>query len=420
MTRLRPALLAALLATGCIPDTAKLDPFRSASTFCPVLFDLVIAKFGECRGIAPYLAEVLYAGSAESCAWVTASEKAGRLGFDRASFQPCLDALKAPGCAAFQGSACDSSPFVPKVQAGGHCVNDLECVASTAGCYNPDQACATSRCMNLGGAGARCLGGGIDPSCNDSNWCDYNSGPNPVCVARLAAGQPCGSSAHCQTGTYCGLVLATYQCTPQRSRGAACTPGSDECLAPSLYCDSASSKCELVRTDASVGDSCAYPNRCADGLWSDFSGATCICRARSQAVGAPCTSSSACGAPGTRCISSTCQYLAAEGASCTPGLDQCQDGLYCASGSSSRCARWPAQAGATCGTVSGEFISCGSGLYCNRPGGTPTGTCAPTVAPGAPCPTYDECGSDGFSFVRTQCQTPPGSTVQVCVAPCPP
>jgi hypothetical protein len=75
--------------------------------------------------------------------------------------------------------------------------------------------------------------------------------------------------------------------------------------------------------------------------------------------------------------------------------------------------------GGACGTILGESVSCAEG-WCDRPG-TPTpaqGACRASVAAGQPCPTYSECGNDGFGFSRTQCENVPGQGL-TCVAPCP-
>jgi hypothetical protein len=420
MNRAQALSIAALLATGCIPDTKKLDPLSSAAAVCPVLFDLLTIKLAECDGVAPYLADAYYTGATASCATIAAVEKAGRIGLDRPVAQACLDALAAPGCAGYQ-NACQDSPFVPRASPGSACVTDLECTAASAGCYNPDLVCPGT-CMVPGLAGASCSG--VDPPCGSSTFCDTSTA-TPICVSRATLGTSCSGKA-CLAGLYCDSM--SLVCVKQLAQGVTCSGYAqcDDTL--KLWCDfGGSSTCvPLPATGSPAGGRCDYPYQCATGLWCDYSASPNTCKNRVP-VPQACTSDNGCSTPGSSCIldsagstTSHCRLLLTEGTACTPGLSQCQRGLWCDQPvvGPATCARLPT-VGAPCGNILGEFVDCRFG-WCDRPG-TPTpsqGTCRAPVAAGQPCPTYNECANDGFGFTRTQCENLPGQGL-TCVAPCP-
>jgi hypothetical protein len=424
MNRARTLAIVALLLSGCIPDTKKLDPLRSAAAVCPVIFDLLTAKMAECDGVAPYLAKAYYAGAMPSCDMIAESEKAGRIGYDRALTEGCVNALDAPGCGALNGGACDSAFFVPKVGTNDACVNDLECTAASAGCFSPDLTCP-GHCLQPGGGGARCSS--IDPQCGSNFYCDTSTAPaTPTCRARATGGQPC-ASIPCVPGQFCSAALV---CVNQLNEGTPCTGYGqcDETKQPPLFCDTAvTNACQKVpTTPSSLGGSCDYPYQCADTLWCDYSATPSTCKAKVP-VPQACTRDNGCSTPGSACIldapgaaQSHCRLLLTEGTACTPGLNACQRGLWCSQGAggAATCARQPL-VGGTCGTILGEYVSCGQG-WCDRPGSPtpPQGICRASVAAGQPCPNYSECGNDGFGFTRTQCENVPGLGL-TCVAPCP-
>jgi hypothetical protein len=427
MNRARSLAVVALLLSGCIPDTKKLDPMRSAAAACPVLFDLVTVKLGECSGLTPSLTDRYYATAVQSCGVVAAGEKAGRLGYDRALIEGCINALEAPGCDALYGGACEGSPFVPKVAPNGACYNDLECTAASSGCYNPDLTCP-GHCLPPGGDGARCSD--IDPPCGSSSFCDATTTPaTPTCRPRAIAGAAC-SSTPCVPGQYCALdlITSTYLCKKQLSINTSCAAGYGQCDdTQSLFCDPVTTTCRaLPTTPSTVGGACGYPYQCATSLWCDYSPASPVCRAKVANL-QPCTSGAACATPGASCVrdsvggtTSSCRLLLTDGATCTLGLNACQRGLYCKQGASSTtgaCVPWPGLLG-TCGSISGESVSCAKG-WCSTPASPPSApsTCQPMAAVGQPCPTYNECAGDGFGFERTRCMNVPGQG-RICVAPC--
>jgi len=419
MNRAQALAVAALLATGCIPDTNGLDPLRSAASVCPVLFDLLTAKLAECEGFAPSLADATYASASGSCASIAAAEQAGRIGYDRALAQACVDQLAAPGCAQLE-NACNDPPFLPRVGVGGVCGTELECTSASAGCYSPSLTCP-SHCLAPGGAGASCSG--IDPPCGSTLYCDSTS---LTCKARVDFGASC-SSVPCLPGLYCDLSLSI--CQTQLPQGSPCG-GYGQCSdAQGLFCDMnvTSPICKaLPTTGSAAGGRCDYPYSCNFDAWCDYSTTPSTCKAKVP-VPQACTSDNGCSTPASACIQDSagstlrhCKVLLTEGTTCTPGLSQCQRGLFCAQPPSgaATCASWPA-VGGTCGTINGEDVPCSGTSWCQL-GAPPatTGTCKAPVAPGQPCPTYRECGEGNFGFTATRCENVPGQGL-ICVASCP-
>jgi hypothetical protein len=412
MNRLRPALLAALLATGCIPDVAKLDPFRSAEAFCPVYFDMFAAKFVDCFGVAPYLEPSIYGGFTSSCAEIAAGEKAGRIGFDRAKAEAMVALIQTQGCNSLNLPD-SANPFVPLVGPGGQCLSKQECTTASAGCYNPNLTCPGT-CATAGAAGALCSTSTYSryPVCGSAFYCDTSTA-SPVCAPRVASGQPCpsGNSSSCAAGNYCTPAGALYQCVPQLILGAPCT-GYSQCAEPSLYCDPATSLCAPVNAAVPLGGTCDYQFvRCASGLWCDTSLPVYKCAA-TLPLGALCSGDSACGSAGLSCVSdspssatSHCRYRLAEGAACTVGVNGCQEGLYCngaAAGGAGTCVRSPT-VGHACGTILGERVFCLDG-WCDRPG-TPQplqGTCTAPYPAWSAC-TGRECGAEILDIGGNQC-----------------
>jgi hypothetical protein len=416
MNRLRPALLAALLITGCIPDVAKLDPYRSAEAFCPVLYDVYAAKFTECLGVASYLEPTIYSELLLFCTMATAGEKAGRMGFDRTKAEGAIAAAQSMDCASF-GLPKDLNPFIPLVGVGGACVTGEECTAASVGCFNPTLTCP-GHCLALGTtAGVAC--GGWNPDCGDAFYCAVSvSGTSPTCQATLGTGATgCSTgSPPCKASDYCDSVAVPSTCKPLGAAGAACTSNSQCDYRNAFYCNTTSGKCFAANYGATAGQSCAYPNRCASGLWCD---ATSICQAPLP-LGAACSGDGACGRTGNGCVSdsttvgalSHCRIRLAEGASCMIGVSGCQPGLYCsgsAAGAPGICARSP-KIGQACGTILGERVNCLDG-WCDRPG-TPQplqGTCTAPYPAWATC-TGNECGTETLSFGGNQCTDVTGTS----------
>lgn len=419
MHRVRTLALAAALLSACTLDPGKLDPRRSASAVCPVLFDQVVAKFQACEGLAPYYADRMFAATRASCSLVSAGEAAGRIGYDRAVADACLAALDpASGCASL--SACDAPPFVGQVTAGGTCYDQIECAAGLT-CSRPEVSGACpGTCKAAGAVGARCLA--LDPPCDDTSYCDTTP-VVPTCAARAGLGQPCSSTIPCAPHLGC-VQLTVLQCVSEGGLGAPCSSTAPCDSSLGLYCDANAlpATCKAISTRQAQGQSCAYPNTCGPGLFCDPSQ---VCQAE-LAVGAACAYYGC--QPPARCVldsagatTSHCVKPLAEGQACTPGLRACEIGLYCAAlPGGAACTRFPG-VGGLCGALSGEDVGCLDG-WCNLgtgSGGT-IGTCTAWLASGASCTSDAQCGGGGIGATGAQCVFVAGAAGRICLAACVP
>jgi hypothetical protein len=426
MNRLRPALLAALLVTGCIPNTAKLDPYRSAEAFCPVYVDLVASAFTNCFGFAPYLESTTYGNLGSLCDTIAAGEKAGRIGFDRNKAEALVATIRSSDCNALDLP--DSAiPFIPLVGPSGVCLSGIECTPASKGCFNPSLTCPGHCLPPTTTPGVAC--GGLNPPCGDAFYCSTSGGISTCQSALGTGGTGCSTgSPPCKASDYCDNVAVPSTCKPMGGVGSACTSDTQCDYQNDIYCNTTSGKCYAANTSATAGQSCAYPNRCGSGLWCD---ATSTCQSPLP-LGAACTGDSACGSNGNGCVAdstaagslSHCRIRLVEGASCIVGVMGCQFGLYCngsALGATGSCLRSP-KIGQPCGTILGERASCLDG-WCDRPG-TPQplqGTCAAPRPPGQPCPSGNECGNEVSNFEQNSCIDVTGTGVGTgnqCVARC--
>lgn len=414
MHRVRTLALAAALLSACTLDPGKLDPRRSAAAVCPVLFDGVVTKFQACEGLAPYYADRMFASTKATCTMVAAGEAAGRIAYDRAVADACLAALDpAAGCASL--SACNAPPFVGQVPAGGTCYDQIECATGLT-CTRPAASGACpGTCKAPGAPGARCLA--LDPPCDANSYCDTTP-VVPTCAARAGLNQAC-STIPCAPQLAC-VQLTVLQCVAQGGLGAPCS--STAPCGDGLYCDAnlLPATCKAISTTQAQGQRCAYPNTCGPGLFCDPSQ---VCQAE-LAAGASCPGYG-CQAP-ARCTADVvggtvrhCALPLAEGQACSPGLQACQGGLYCAAGAlpgAAACTRLPG-VGAQCGTLSGETVDCLDG-WCNLGSTTASvGTCAAFLAPGATCTRDAQCGGGGLGADGARCVSVVGSG-QVCLAAC--
>jgi hypothetical protein len=273
---------------------------------------------------------------------------------------------------------------------------------------------------------------GRNPPCDDAFYCSVAaSGTSPTCQAALGTGATgCSTSAvPCKASDYCDVAATpTSTCKPMGGAGAACTTDTQCDYQNDIYCNTTSGKCYLANISATAGQSCASPNRCADGLWCD---ATSTCRSPLP-LGAACSGDSACGRTGNGCIAdstatgalSHCRIRLVEGASCVVGVRGCQPGLYCngsATGGTGTCLRNPT-VGQACGTIFGERVSCLDG-WCDRPG-TPQpdqGICKTPLKAGSPCPNRNECGAETSKIDELSCLDVTGTALgsgYQCVARC--
>lgn len=144
----------------------------------------------------------------------------GLLKFDPAAAAACLASY------AEYSKTCDTavvnlpvlSPMcntilVGNTQAGGQCdtaITPTNCVADTT--------CTGGTCVAKAKVGEPCL----TVSCVAAAFCD-TSLPQPVCKARLAAGQTCTGNAQCQATAYCDNSVLPRVCTDYGKAGQPCS-----------------------------------------------------------------------------------------------------------------------------------------------------------------------------------------------------
>lgn len=154
---------------------------------------------------------------------LTDSIKAGRVSFDAATMNDCLNAIVAPGdsCAAIAMAvpwkeACMTSAFVGKIATGSACFFNHDCAGAPDSFCGPDQ-----KCQQKPTAGFPCGTG-----CASQFYC----GPGGTCVSKVGAGGPCTQSDACMTDLFCDFSQnpTMGMCTARGPGGSACL-GNDGC-----------------------------------------------------------------------------------------------------------------------------------------------------------------------------------------------
>jgi hypothetical protein len=281
---------------------------------------------------------------------------AGRISYNAGAAQSCLNLFSSIGCnfntAGLDVNVCRSI-ITPKVQPGGMCLEDEECIngfcthptggngcpgtctpyiVSGANCSSnisgcaPTQWCNTTSgnvCTDLGKQGDACSFG----SCQSNLNCLDDGTGNTTCQPLPTKGQHCSDA--CAPGLRCDIPSMT--CMAQQQKGGACSYSMD--CAPGLSCaipaQATTGTCEPF---VDIGKSCGSTAVCAGDAMCDPTSNTCVGK---SGLGADCTTDS-CGLFLT-CDSTTmkCVTLGAVGNSCTTN-DVCETS-YC-DPTSSKCA----------------------------------------------------------------------------------
>lgn len=258
-----------------------------------------------------------------------ASIAAGRIKFDAAAAQRCIDGIHT--CDATDAPADCNKAFIPLVAAGQPCTSAREC-KDLGGCELDDKGCA--RCAAVLQVGDVCEPNG--PPCKDSACQETGATHHCQVVAPTAGvpGLPCvsGSCAKpytcdpatdlCQTAFSLGHAckLTTSDEAPPCAAGLVCTPEAN-----------ATSPVGTCEAPGSLGQPCftILHAACSAGLWCrdplPASGLYGLCIAASK-PGEACESDTDC-QPGLRCLYAAagkrCFAPVAIGAACeTQG--QCQ------------------------------------------------------------------------------------------------
>jgi hypothetical protein len=302
------------LAAGCGDSSS---PPATAGDLCRAMVRAEVSRFDRCSTHGNY--DWAFQ-SFNDCQTAQEAADAGRVVYDAAKAQACLDALGAIPCTAvnrekppfafvdFQ-TAC-AEALVPQVADGGTCFNALgfECTSGRCSLSGGEACLAGGLCEAAAGENEPCdvlgcrpgllcvdstcvppavVGAGADCSadetfCADGQYCDAG-----LCAGRKAASETCAGDEECRTGLYCGTGNV---CTAYLRQGGDCAAGR---CAADLVCD-AGDRCA---TPPRLGDECAPRDTvraadlrggtCAEG-WCDTSQLTPTC-VPFLAPGDPCS-----------------------------------------------------------------------------------------------------------------------------------
>jgi hypothetical protein len=203
------------------------------------------------------------------------SIKEGRVTFDSARMNDCLNSLIAPedSCATVVDAvpwkeACMETAFVGTVATGGNCFFSHDCAGA------PDSFCGPKqKCEQKPTAGFPCGTG-----CASQFFC----GPSGTCVAKGAMGAPCTSADSCQKDLYCDFVTNPSMpvCSTKVPGGSACT-GNDSCASGTCIPGRCMGTNSICYTDTNCGShcanstlSCTTSSQCSSGTCS-VGGNTC-------------------------------------------------------------------------------------------------------------------------------------------------
>jgi hypothetical protein len=227
------------------------------------------------------------------------SIKAGRVTFDAAKMNDCLNTIVAPddSCASVVDilpwtEACKDSSFVGTVATGGTCFFAHDCAGAPDNAYcaanqkctqkptagfpcSTSNPCASAFYCNAGtcapklAAGAPCTSAS---QCDKDLFCDFNATPMPICTARAPGGSACGSDFGCASNT-----CIPGQCMGTQNECYKDTDCFSRCADDNSFCDSsddcASGTCSVggnfctsnTSCTAGTGDTCVFPVLCLPG-----------------------------------------------------------------------------------------------------------------------------------------------------------
>ncbi len=300
--------------------------------------------------------------------YVSAEVKAGRLGFDTAKAQSCLNDIGSLACASglnglnAQISDC-SAVLVAKVQTGGACANDSECVDGTC----QGQTCP-DHCVANAAVGADCSNAG----CTHGAYCDSTTNK---CTAVQANGGSCNDNSDCQSG-YCAIGNGSSQgqCAAPNAGNAGATCSSDNDCASGLFCDMAGES-GTCKADIAKGQPCGTQSDPASGVSGCGPQLVCLGFAVSG------------GSSGQMTVTAgTCSSWVGNGGTCTAtpagaeyAMTGCELSLACVNG---KCAPAP-----TSGPCAADPASqCAMNYSCDTSGATPV--CKSDNA----CQSASDCG----------------------------
>jgi hypothetical protein len=245
--------------------------------------------------------------------------------------------------------------------------------------------------------------------------CGDTAGPVPACNAALTGTIPTGgvcaarallAFSDCAPGNECAWVANSCggTCRPLAQVGAPCgyAPGGDEYI----DCEDGSTcdyQTEVCVAEPGEGQPCLGSSGvdCGSGLYCDGDYATAgVCR--KQQTSGSCASDQECASTYV-CVGSgdagTCQKVKLPGDACQPG--QCMP-FFAWCGADGKCTDARATENQPCGSGSGDYIPCASGLYCDYSSTSDTGTCKRETPAGSPCTSSSLCEGTGYCDSTTQ------------------
>jgi len=289
------------LFVGCDNDDAVVID-TTAENFCDVIADVACHNLYQCcteGEIENYLQvseprtelecrEDVLRRCSRVAVTLQDSITAGRVTFDAARMNECLNAVIAPidTCSSVVTEypwemACEESAWVGTVALGGSCVFSHDCQGAPdnycsptqkcaakptagqpcgAGCATPYYCTTSNICQPRQGPGAACTS---NAQCIEDLYCDFTALPTPVCAVKQPGGSACTSDLGCVSGT----------CVPGQ-----CVGSTQEC-----YRDA-----DCYGRCGGTGSICTQSSQCSTG--------TC------SVGGNPCTSNTSCTATNDMCI----------------------------------------------------------------------------------------------------------------------
>lgn len=230
-------LVASLALAGCssMVDPDKIAPVGPAiDQLCAQVGPILVNKAVACTHSPE--AWIRQGDFLPNCSNWPRSVSAGRIVYDAAKAQQCLDALTAATCQEIFGDT------------GG----------PPAVCFQALQGQVQD--------GASCWD---DSECRIDSFCDHSDCPG-TCQRRSGLGQTCASTGGCQAGLSCQRdpAGASMVCMTILPQGATCTLTSAVC-GPDLYCDATGTgRCEPQRTSGACSrfEECHGPEHVCAGL----------------------------------------------------------------------------------------------------------------------------------------------------------
>jgi hypothetical protein len=366
MTRTRPVVLAAslaLVACSAMVDPDKIAPVGPAiDQLCAQIGPILVGKAVACTHSPE--AWIRQSDILPNCGNWPKSVSAGRIVYDAAKAQQCLDALTAATCQETFGDT-GGPPSV--------CFQALQGqVQDGASCWD-------------------------DSDCRIDSFCDHSNCPG-TCKRRSGLNQACGSTGECQAGLACqnNPIAVGKVCMTILSQGAICTAPGTVC-GPGLYCDaSTTGQCVFQRT----GGPCTR--------WEECLGPEYVCAG--LVLSAP---------P----VTGQCSPVSRVNQPCVVGYHLCPGGplpggTWCKSATSTQvygdagtCVLYNGVPNA-CGDFGGGEIALCYGGYC---GVAAAPACADWFPDGASCLGY----GDAVCLPGTRCQLVAGTGpyCNVCTAP---